>query len=735
MAVPYDVHAIEARWRGRWEEARLYEVDVHGVAPEDKFYNLAEFPYPSADGLHVGHVFKYCGLDAFGRYQRMRGKVVFQPIGYDAFGINAENYALKTGAHPRTLIARTTANFARQLSSVGIGWDWSRVVDTSQPEYYRWTQWIFLQLFRAGLAYQADAPVVWCPSCLTVLANEQLEGDRCERCTTVTTQRVMRQWFLRITAYADRLLDGLDHLDWSERGKRLQRQWIGRSRGREIEFGDLRVFTTRPDTIMGVTFLAVPSGHSAAGSSRPHPVTGESIPVVEADYVIESYGTGAVMGVPAHDERDRRYAETHGLAVSHAPLLSDREVAAVGRPAARYRLHDWLISRQRYWGSPIPIVHCDDCGPVGVPERELPVELPDLDEFGPSRTGQSPLGRVDTFVAVPCPRCGRPGRRETDVADTFVESSWYFLRYPSTDVEDRPWDEARTARLLPVDFYAGGIEHASRHHLYARFVTMALHDLGHLPFEEPFPKIRLGGMIVYQGAKMSKSRGNVVGPDDYLGDTGADVLRCALMFAAPWEAGGEFRDDAITGIERFFTRVWNVVVDLPDDGDDRIAPSTAESRRAIDRRIAEVEHAIEAMRFNVGLARLMELTGWLEGHGSALDEVELDRARRVLVLLLAPFAPHLAEELWARLGGEFSVHSRPWPAYDAAALLEDEVEMVVQIDGRMRDRVHVPAGVDERGAVDIAVTRPRVQEHLAGRSVTRTVYVPTKVLNFVTQAE
>lgn len=725
MAVPYNPHDIEAHWRARWDEARLHEVDVDDVPAEHKFYNLAEFPYPSADGLHVGHVFKYCGLDAFGRYHRMRGSVVFQPIGYDAFGINAENYALKAGEHPGTLIARTTANFRRQLSSVGIGWDWTRVVDTSQPSYYRWTQWVFVQLFRAGLAYQADAPVVWCPSCLTVLANEQLEDDKCERCDTVAEQRMMRQWFLRTTAYADRLLDGLDDLDWSERGKRLQRQWIGRSHGREIDFGDIRVFTTRPDTIMGVTFLAVPSGHPAAGSTRPHPITGEPVPVVEADYVIESYGTGAVMGVPAHDERDRRYADAHGLPVSDAPLLTDEEAARVGAPATRYRLHDWLISRQRYWGSPIPIVHCDGCGPVAVPEDKLPVELPYLEEFGPSGTGESPLARLASFAETSCPKCGGKARRETDVADTFVESSWYYLRYPSTDVDDRPWDAVRTARMLPVDFYAGGVEHASRHHLYARFVTMALYDLGLVPFAEPFPKIRLGGIIHYQGAKMSKSRGNVIGPDDYLGDTGADVLRCALMFSAPWQVGGAFSDDSITGIERFFTRVWKVVLESPRG-------TTPGDLSAVDRTVYEVERAIERMRFNVGLARLMELTGWIEQHGAALSAAEQGRARRTLVLLLAPFAPHLAEELWARIGGEFSVHTQPWPDHDPAALVEDEVDVVVQIDGRARDRVRVPVDIDDREIVDVAMARDRIRELLAGRTVARTVYVPGKLLNLVT---
>ena len=433
MARPYDARAIESAWRARWEAEGINRVDLDAVAADDVFYNLVEFPYPSAEGLHVGHVYRYGGVDTYGRYQRMRGKHVFQPIGFDAFGIHTENYALRVGEHPRPLTARTTARFREQLARIGMAWDWSRTIDTSDASYYRWTQWLLTRLFDAGLMYQAEAPVVWCPSCLTVLAREQTERDGtvCERCGTRVTEKVMTQWFLRTTAYADRLYDGLTGLDWPERARRLQRQWIGRD------------------------------------------------------------DDGAM------------------------------------------QLHDWLISRQRYWGAPIPIVHCDDCGPVAVPDAELPVVLPDVDDFRPTGTGQSPLAAVEAWVRTTCPRCGGEARRETDVSDTFVDSSWYFLRYPSTEFDDRPWDVERTARVLPVDFYAGGVEHVQRHHLYARFVTMALHDLGLVPFEEPFPRVRLGGLIAKDGAKMSKSRGNVVTPDDYIERHGADALRCALLFSAP----------------------------------------------------------------------------------------------------------------------------------------------------------------------------------------------------------
>jgi leucyl-tRNA synthetase len=713
MAQPYDVRSIEDRWRRRWEADGLGRLNLDRVDPARKFYNLVEFPYPSAEGLHVGHVFKYSGADAFGRYQRMRGRDVFQPIGFDAFGIHTENFALRLDQHPLDLTARTTERFRAQLSRGGMAWDWSRLVDTSRPGYYRWTQWLLVRLFEAGLMYRAEAPVLWCPSCLTVLAREQTEfaGTTCERCGDLVGERVMRQWFLRITDYAERLLAGLERLDWPERAKRLQRQWIGRSEGREIDFGDLTVFSTRPDTLPAVTFLAVTPGHPAAGGVRPHPLTVGPVPVHEADYVIESYGTGAVMGVPAHDERDRRFAIAHGLPVSDAPLLDPAAAGAVGRPATRFRLRDWLISRQRYWGPPIPIVHCGDCGPVAVPDDQLPVVLPEVDEFRPTGTGRSPLAGVAGWVETSCPGCGGPATRETDVSDTFVDSAWYFLRYPSTEFDDRPWDAERTRRLLPVDFYAGGPEHVQRHHLYARFVTMALHDLGLVPFDEPFPRVRLGGLIVKDGAKMSKSRGNVTTPDEYVDAHGSDVLRCALLFSAPWEQGGEFSGDAIAGIERFFARLWRVVT-----GPDGEPPAPG----LVDRAVADVGKAIERLTFNVAIARLMELT----------PRARSAQAKQVLVRLLAPLAPYLAEELWHRLGEPYSVHEQPWPTYDEGALASELVTLVVQVDGAVRGRVEVAAGMPERAA--IAAATAAVAEAIGGREVVRTIHVPDRLVNLVT---
>jgi leucyl-tRNA synthetase len=517
VALPFDPAEIAARWR----DDRRYRADL--TAPNLR-YHLAEFPYPSADGLHVGHVFKYGGLDVYSRYWRMRGAEVFQPIGFDSFGIHTENFALRIGEHPARVTERTIANFRRQLSSVGIGWDWSRSITTSDPAYYRWTQWVFVRLFRAGLAYHAEAPVIWCPSCLTVLAREQVEGDRCERCDAVVEERVMCQWFLRTTSYAARLHAGLDGVDWPAKAKNRQRRWID-------------------------------------------------------------------------------------------------------------QLRDWLISRQRYWGPPIPIVHCPSCGPVPVPEDQLPVLLPDVDDFRPAGTGVSPLAAVESWVCTTCPACGGAARRETDVSDTFLDSAWYFLRYPCTDLTDRPWDPTR---VRPADFLAGGPEHVTRHHLYARFVTMAMHDEGLVPFEEPFPYMRLGGLLNHDGMKMSKSRGNVVSPDDYVAAHGADVLRMALLFSGRWEEGGDFTDAAVVGIERFLGRVWRRVV----DGD----PSGEVDSPVID----VVGRAYDTMRFNVAIARLMETWPRLDA--------------RTLVLLLAPLAPDVTGELWHRLGGAGNVHDQAWPA-------------------------------------------------------------------------
>jgi leucyl-tRNA synthetase len=557
---PYDHGEVERRWQQRWAADGANEVDPASTDPDRKLYNLVEFPYPSAQGLHIGHALTYSGADVWGRFQRRLGRVVFQPIGFDSFGINAENYALQVGAHPRDLIARTTAAYRRQLEALGCGWSWSSTLSTCDPEYYRWTQWLFLRLFEAGLAYRARSPVAWCPSCQTVLAREQVEGaddadrpqgtaglvgrGRCERCSTPVEERVMRQWFLRTTDYADRLLSGLDALDWPDAAKNRQRAWIG-------------------------------------------------------------------------------------------------------------GLHDWLISRQRYWGPPIPVVHCSRCGVVPVPDDQLPVRLPETNDptaIRPTGSGRSPLAQFADWVRVACPRCGGPAERETDVSDTFLDSAWYFLRYPSVDVTDRPWDPERTRRWLPVDLYAGGPEHVTRHHLYARFVTMALHDRGLVPAAEPFPHLRMHGVLTMGGAKMSKSRGNVVNPDQMIADHGADATRVALLFTRPWDADGPWNPSVMVGAERFLSRVWRLVTEPS-------RPSGDDGAELLPKVVGRVTRDIERMRFNTAIAALMSLVGSLQSGGGTSSPA----VQRGLVSLLAPFAPHMTEELWHRLGGHGSVHDHPWP--------------------------------------------------------------------------
>jgi leucyl-tRNA synthetase len=744
----YIPNEIESRWRERWERDRLWRFDVEADGPGEKFYNLVEFPYPSAEGLHVGSVRTYAGADAFGRYQRMRGRRVFQPMGFDSSGIHTENYAIRVGEHPARLMARTIPRFREQLSRIGCAWDWSRQVITSDPSYYRWTQWVFLRLLEAGLAYRAESSVVWCPSCLTVLAFEQLEGDRCERCSTVVTERVLPQWFIRMTRYADALVDGLDALDWPDWAKRQQRDWIGRSRGAEIDFREyasdrvLTAFTTRPDTLPAVTFLAVAPVHASAlartadltsgsftGRHAIHPMSGERIPVLEASYVIASYGTGVVMGVPAHDERDAAFAQAHGLPVSHAPLdpsvVAGLEPTGIGRAATRYRLRDWLISRQRYWGPPIPIVHCEGCGPVGVPDSDLPVLRPDIEDFRPTGTGLSPLATVESFVHTTCPSCHGPARRETDVSDTFLDSAWYFMRYPCTDLNDVAWSRDRTARLLPVDQYEGGREHVARHHLYARFTAHALYDLGLVDCREPLPRLSFHGLMVHGGAKMSKSRGNVVTPDEYIDRVGADSLRMYLLFTGPWESGGDFSDDGLNGFVRFTRRLWRTILQDEPRGE-------GVDVRFVDRAIARVGADIGAHKFNTAIAHLMELTRWAGEHNDSMSAVQWRRTSRTLVLLLAPFAPHLAEELWFRLGEAYSVHQQGWPSFDAAALDEDMVDVPVQVDGRVRDSVRLPAGAGRDEALAAAMRSDRVRTLLRGAHPRDVIWVQDRILNLVT---
>ena len=807
----YRPEEVEAKWRARWAERGTNQPDLDH--PKRPFYNLMMFPYPSAEGLHVGNMFAFTGSDVYGRYQRLRGHDVFEPIGYDAFGIHSENYAIKVGLHPAELIPRNIANFRRQLERIGGMFDWRHALSTTDPAYYKWTQWLFLQLFKAGKAYKKKAAVNWCPNCKTVLANEQVEGGLCERCKTPVEQRFLEQWFFRITEYAERLLANLDTLDWSDTTRLAQRNWLGRSEGAEITFAvpadpssgraaeAITVFTTRPDTLFGATFMVLAPEHplvarlttperraeveayvqrAAAmdlvsrkvgdkdktgvflGASAINPATGRPMPVWIADYVLMEYGTGAIMAVPAHDERDFAFAREFGLEVvrvlagegqaATVPLAAaETEVAGFrlvnsgrfdgqeaeaakqaitawlaaegkGKAVVQYRLHDWCISRQRYWGPPIPIIYCDACGPVAVPERDLPVILPPIEDFRPDDSGVSPLARHEEWYFVPCPTCGARARRETDVSDTFLDSAWYYLRYPSTEFTDRPFDSARTKTWCPVTTYIGGNEHAVLHLLYSRFLAMVLKDLGHIAFEEPFTRFRAHGLIVKDGSKMSKSRGNVVIPDEYIAQWGADTFRMYLMFLGPLQEGGDFRDAGINGPRRFLERVWVMVGEAEDSGGE-LRKELVTRWHATRKKCAE---DIEALRYNTAIAALMELVNHLKEAGCRDAAVVRD-----LVVMLAPFAPHFSEECWERLGGTGSVFDAGWPMWDEALTLSDEIELPVQVSGKTRSKVMLSREATQEMATAAALADPVVRKFTEGKQVVKVVFVKGRLLNIV----
>ncbi len=798
-AVPsYDPPAIEAKWQERWARERTNEPDLD--RPRRPYYNLMMFPYPSAEGLHVGNMFAFTGADIYGRFQRLRGHDVFEPIGFDAFGIHSENYALAVGTNPALLIPRNIETFRRQLKRFGGMFDWRHELSTTDPRYYKWTQWIFLQLFHAGLANRQQAAVNWCPKDLSVVANEQVINGYCERHPdTKVEQRFLAQWFFAITRYAERLLHNLELLDWSASTRTLQRNWIGRSEGAALEFetpagARITVFTTRPDTVFGATYLVLAPEHPLVdeltaeeqrpsvnayrrgvaakdlvsrrigektktgvflGSYARNPATGEAIPIWIADYVLMEYGTGAIMAVPAHDRRDYEFATTFGLPIrqvvqSGQPLPSvtedgvlmnsgefdgvaareaQRQIVAwlqtkgLARPQVQYRLHDWCISRQRFWGPPIPIIYCDRCGPVGVPEQDLPVLLPFIEDFRPDASGVSPLARHKEWYYVKCPRCGGAGRRETDVSDTFLDSAWYYLRYPSTEFDDRPWDRQRTETWLPVTSYIGGNEHAVLHLLYARFITMVLYELGHVRFEEPFPKLRAHGLIIKDGAKMSKSRGNVVIPDAYLQRWGADTFRMYLMFLGPFQEGGDFRDEGITGIRRFLDRVWTLAHQAREGA---AGPLPAAVEQKLHQTIRKVTLDTEALAYNTAIAAMMEYVNLMRETGAGGSA-----AVEPLLVLLAPYAPHLAEELWSVLGHEQSIFQASWPSFDAKLAAAADVEVVVQVNGKVRGRVTVNRGASEAHVLEQALKDESVRKFVDGKPVQKTIYVQDRLLNLV----
>ena len=813
MAERYLPAEIEKKWQARWEADGLHRTPDDD--PRPKWYALTMYPYTSGD-LHVGHWYAMAPSDVQARYKRMRGYNVLFPMGFDSFGLPAENAAIREKIHPYRWTMDNIDHMREQLKSMGAIFDWEREIITSDPSYYKWTQWWFLQLYKHGLAYRAAAPANWCPSCQTVLANEQvLPNGTCERCHSPVTRRDLEQWFFRITSYADQLLS-FDGIEWPERIQTMQRNWIGRSEGAEIAFGldvpgleekDIRVFTTRPDTVFGVTFMVMAPEHPLVpkittpeqraeveayveqarraseierlstereksgvftGAHCINLLNGERVPILIADYVLLSYGTGIVMGVPAHDQRDFEFAHKYGIPIRVviAPpgyegqplseaylepgtmvnsgrfdgLPSEEGKPAVsaylkekewGGPTVTYRLRDWLISRQRYWGAPIPIIYCPVDGTVPVPEDQLPVLLPEDAEFKP--TGESPLVRHEGFLHTTCPRCGRQARRETDTMDTFMCSSWYFMRYVDPHNPERLFSRELARKWLPVDQYTGGAEHAVMHLLYFRFFTEAARDMGIVEFDEPCLRLFNQGVIVSGKMKMSKSRGNVVNPDAYVEKLGADAVRAYLMFIGPWDQGGEWDDSGIAGMSRWLNRVWNLVLEPVSTTSKADPEATRQLRRLTHQTIRRVSDDVERFRFNTMLAALMEYTNALTRQREA-GPVDADTWREAmdsLMLLLAPTAPHMAEDLWQRTGHAYSIHDQPWPQWDRDLAAEEEITLVVQVNGKLRDRLSVPADVTEERAKELALASDRVRAHIEGKTIQRIIYVPGRLVNVV----
>ena len=812
----YDPAEIDRKWQERWDNDGLHRVDNQD--PRPKWYEMTMYPYPSGD-LHIGHWYAMAPADCHARFRRMQGYNVLHPIGFDAFGLPAENAAISRGIHPQIWTMDNIDHMRGQLRSIGAIYDWSREIVCCLPEFYRWNQWFFLKFYEQGLAYHGMAPVVWCPSCQTVLAHEQVVNGACERCDTVITRRDLEQWFFRITEYADRLLnfDGLE--DWPNKILTMQQNWIGRSEGVDISFDisayglddkEIRTFTTRIDTIFGVTFIVLAPEHPLVeqlttdeqrpeveayierarrtseidrlstdtektgvflGSYAVNRLNGERVPIYIGDYVLVTYGTGAVMGVPAHDARDFVFAGKYRLPVRIviAPITwdgselteaylgdgfmtnsakyegmtneegtlaiaEDIEKNGWGRRTVSYRLRDWIISRQRYWGTPIPMLYCDACGIVPVPEEDLPVLLPPDAEFKP--TGESPLALNSDFVNTTCPQCQGPARRETDTMDTFFDSSWYMLRYLSPHYEDGPVDPELTKTWMPVDQYTGGAEHAVMHLLYSRFFTKGLHDMGIIDFDEPFLRLYNQGVILGEDhEKMSKSRGNVVNPDEVVSQLGADAVRCFLMFIGPWDQGGPWSDVGINGTARWLNRVWDMVERDPAelDGAAVNAEAVRQTGRLLHQTVRKCYNDLDIFKFNTAIAALMELSNHLNKvwADSSIDSATWRECVEKFLLMLAPMAPHITEELWERKGLPYSIHQQSFPTWDDDLAADELITLVVQVNGKVRDRLEVPADIDEAAAQAQALASPKVQTYTQGKSVAKTVYVPGRLVNLV----
>jgi len=815
----YDFNKIEKHWQKEWLKSGIYEPDLSKA--KKPFYNLMMFPYPSAEGLHVGNMYAFTGADIYGRKKRMEGYDVFEPIGLDGFGIHSENYALKIGAHPMDQAKVSEKRFYEQLKMIGNGFAWNERLETYNPDYYKWTQWVFTEMWRRGLAYRKKQFVNWCPSCKTVLADEQVVAGKCERCSSVVVKKDMEQWFFRITKYAGKLLENLNKIDWSEKVKIAQRNWIGRSEGASIKFqilnskSQLEVFTTRPDTLFGATYMVVAPEHGIIGELKDkitnykevevyvkkasnkseeerieegkektgvelkgvkaiNPVNKEEIPIFAADYVLSTYGTGAIMAVPAHDERDWQFAKKYNIPWReviantrewHDPIMGKMKLAdqmpfigkgtlinsgkfngmdseeakweitkfVGGERKIQYRLRDWLISRQRYWGAPIPMIHCEACTEKGegeqkempgwyaVPERDLPVKLPYIKDFRPQGKGESPLASVKEFYETKCPHCGGKARRETDVSDTFLDSAWYYLRYPSVGEKNQAWSSEITKKWLPVNLYTGGAEHSVLHLLYVRFVAMVFNDAGLFHFEEPFPKFRAHGLLIKEGAKMSKSKGNVINPDEYIKKFGADSLRMYLMFLAPFEQGGDFRDEAVLGVVRFLDRVWSLYI--KDDG-----VSEKSSQNVINlmhRTIKKVTEDIELLHYNTAISALMILLNEFEKSHIGKEN------KGIFLKLLAPFAPHITEELWHELGNEDTIHKSSWPIADPEFLREENFDLVVQVNGKLRATINLKRGISQGEAEKVALSDANVSGSIGGQKTKKIIFVPDRLINFV----
>lgn len=851
---------VEEKWQQLWQKLASDTIDLSQA--KKPFYNLMMFPYPSAEGLHVGNMYAFTGSDIYGRYKRMQGYEVFEPIGLDGFGIHSENYALKIGRHPMEHAEITERNYYNQLRKIGAMFDWSRTVETYKPQYYAWTQWVFVQMFKHGLAYRDTAMVNWCPHCKTVLADEQVIEGKCERCGNSVEKRSLEQWFFRITAYAEKLLNNLAGIDWAEKVTIAQRAWIGKKEGINIRYsvidgnetpqGEVTCFTTRPDTNFGATFIVLAPEHpfvnritsvikpkevdkitqyvaqamkksdierGAEGRKKTgvftglycvNSLNGKKLPLYISDFVLMGFGTGAVVGVPGHDLRDFEFAQAFSLPVvrvvkdpdgSTGPITSADQVQeeagtmmdseflnglpiqeAIGKMmdhleqkgwgerVVTYHLRDWLLSRQRYWGPPIPMIKCAACAAAGkswfttpeasavqsdnkdnksnqdiskesmagwypVPDAELPVVLPRIEDYRPGDDGIAPLAKHKEFYETKCPGCGGKAVRETDVSDTFLDSSWYFLRYPSVGSETastQPFDPAITKQWLPVDMYTGGAEHSVLHLMYSRFVTMALHDWGYLDFEEPFTRFFAHGLVIKDGAKMSKSKGNVVNPDEYIKLYGADALRLYLMFMGPFNQGGDFRDAAMEGMSRWVGRIWRLVHDQVQTG----APTPEPIRRALMKLIKKVGEDLERRHYNTAIASMMEFTNLIAEQKASVHPDDLKR----FLTILAPLAPFITEELWQVLHGRStidtvrdSVHRQPWPEVDAALLADPEVDILVQVNGKLRDKLTLPVdqATQEAAVRQLAESRPNVQRFLAGQTVRTVIFVPKRLINFV----